>query len=97
MNDGKKGKKTRMWQDERKTNKAVLRIHAYLSCVEIILFLCIASNDSLEYLDLSWNHLRRKGAIQVANGLRVIVQLQRYSTTEFRGCCSFYIQFYNSV
>ena len=29
------------------------------------------SNDSLEHLDLSWNHIRRQGAIEIANGLRV--------------------------
>ena len=28
-------------------------------------------NDALEYLDLSWNHIRRKGAIEISNGLRV--------------------------
>ena len=40
----------------------------------LFLFLVqIASNDSLEYLDLSWNHLRRKGAMEVAAGLRVTI------------------------
>lgn len=32
-----------------------------------------AANESIEYLDLSWNHLRRKGAIAVCRGLVVSV------------------------
>lgn len=37
----------------------------------LIVFYDAGFNDALEYLDLSWNHIRRKGAIDFANGLRV--------------------------
>lgn len=33
----------------------------------------IAENTSLKELDLSWNSLRRKGAIAIANGVKVTV------------------------
>ena len=29
------------------------------------------ANDILDVIDLSWNHLRQKGAIAVANGIKV--------------------------
>ena len=37
----------------------------------MLLSVFIASNDSLEVLDLAWNHLRGKGAMAVAAGLGV--------------------------
>lgn len=36
----------------------------------------IDSNDSLEHLNLSWNHLRGKGAIAIGKGLRANVSLK---------------------
>ena len=40
-------------------------------------------NDALEHLDLSWNHIRRKGAIEIANGLRVrLSKPQRQERTQ---------------
>jgi len=40
------------------------------------------SNDALEYLDLSWNHIRRKGAIEIANGLRVTLGFLNYCSSK---------------
>lgn len=34
-------------------------------------FSLLASNTALEILDLSWNHLRRKGTVALGTGLRV--------------------------
>lgn len=31
----------------------------------------IAENSSIKHLDLSWNHLRRKGAVAIAQGIKV--------------------------
>ena len=35
------------------------------------MLLIIGANDILEVLDLSWNHIRGKGAIAVARGIGV--------------------------
>lgn len=35
------------------------------------LFVHTANNEGLEVLDLSWNHLRMKGAVAFCAGLRV--------------------------
>ena len=32
----------------------------------------LAENDSIKYLNLSWNNIRRKGATAIAKGLGVI-------------------------
>ena len=37
----------------------------------IVLGPAISENLTLKELDLSWNHLRRKGAIAVAMGIKV--------------------------
>jgi uncharacterized protein YjeT (DUF2065 family) len=34
----------------------------------------ISDNASIKELDLSWNHLRRKGAVAIAAGVKVSVQ-----------------------
>ena len=34
----------------------------------------IASNDILEYLDLSWNKIRGEGAVDIAKGLKVYLK-----------------------
>ena len=31
----------------------------------------IAENSSIKHLDLSWNSMRRKGALEIAKGLKV--------------------------
>ena len=36
----------------------------------------IAANDTLEELDLSWNSIRRKGAVTICKALKVLI-----------GCC----------
>lgn len=36
----------------------------------------------MEYLDLSWNHIRRKGAVEITNGLRVRMSFWRNNTDE---------------
>ena len=40
--------------------------HWYLFC-----FFSSAVNDTIDHLDLSWNHLRNKGACAVALSLKV--------------------------
>ena len=39
----------------------------------------IAANDTLEELDLSWNSIRRKGAVTICKALKVLI-----------GCCLHY-------
>jgi hypothetical protein len=34
-------------------------------------YLFVAINDTLEVLDLSWNHIRRMGALAICKGLQV--------------------------
>lgn len=36
-------------------------------------FLCLANNESVEALDLSWNHIRMRGAVAFCAGLKVRV------------------------
>lgn len=38
------------------------------------LFIHAANNEGLELLDLSWNHIRMKGAVAFCAGLRVCLQ-----------------------
>ena len=40
----------------------------------------IAENNSIKYMDLSWNNLRRKGAIAIAKGLGVSAKRRRSIT-----------------
>ena len=71
-----RGKEQRQGRtNERKRGSkegVIMNMHEYL-CASIYRLTSsyLASNDSLEYLNLSWNHLRRRGALHVANGLRV--------------------------
>ena len=37
----------------------------------IVIFFSSAANDTIDHLDLSWNHLRNKGACAVALSLKV--------------------------
>ena len=34
--------------------------------------MCAADSEVLRTLDLSWNHIRRKGAVAIAAGLKVM-------------------------
>lgn len=34
-------------------------------------FMCLANNESVEVLDLSWNHIRMRGAVAFCAGLKV--------------------------
>ena len=44
----------------------------YIPAGELIYpLLLLGFNDAMEYLDLSWNHIRRKGATEITKGLRV--------------------------
>ena len=42
------------------------------------MFICLipANNDTMDSLDLSWNHLRRDGGVLVAEGLAVSLRLR---------------------
>lgn len=37
----------------------------------MVIFFFAAINDTLEVLDLSWNHIRRMGALAICKGLQV--------------------------
>ena len=47
----------------------------------VFLFSCIAANEDLEELNLSWNHLRGKGAECLAMGLAVSKKVVHDVTT----------------
>jgi len=49
-------------------------LYSYLFIYLFYYYYFAAANDILETLDLSWNHLRQKGAIAVARGLKVSAQ-----------------------
>ena len=36
-----------------------------------LIFFSLAANDTIDHLDLSWNHLRNKGACAIALSLKV--------------------------
>ena len=40
-------------------------------CINLYLIFLLAANDTIDHLDLSWNHLRNKGACAVALSLKV--------------------------
>ena len=50
-----------------RTDKIILQ----LSTTNHHLFHIVANNDTMDSLDLSWNHLRRDGGVLVAEGLAV--------------------------
>ena len=45
------------------------RITSLLSTLYVV---CVADSEVLRTLDLSWNHIRRKGAVAIAAGLKVM-------------------------
>lgn len=45
-----------------------------------------ANNDGLEVLDLSWNHLRMKGAVAFCAGLKVLTQTHSSHTFSVKSC-----------
>ena len=44
-------------------------IYQLIEYIKVIFFAAI--NDTLEVLDLSWNHIRRMGALAICKGLQV--------------------------
>lgn len=38
----------------------------------------LADSESVQHLDLSWNHLRLKGAVAVADGIKVYISNLSY-------------------
>ena len=48
----------------------MLSLCVYLS-FSLVFVLSSAANDTIDHLDLSWNHLRNKGACAVALSLKV--------------------------
>ena len=49
-------------------------VHRVISVPNLTLkffFITAAANDSIEILDLSWNQIRRRGALAIAAGLKV--------------------------
>ena len=56
-------------------------IHVHACNVMYILMycICLADNEALRTLDLSWNHIRKKGAVAVATSLKVFNQLHVHS------------------
>jgi len=53
----------------------------YLNSITLLnIFFFIATNEYLEEIDLSWNHIRQKGAFAIAKSLKVYrVVLMPYS------------------
>lgn len=41
----------------------------------------IGGNDSLEAIDLSWNNIRGRSAIDIANGIKVFISLKMLNVT----------------
>ena len=48
----------------------------------------IAANDTLEELDLSWNSIRRKGAVTICKALKVLIGCCLHTITLWLGQCS---------
>ena len=47
-------------------------VHGMSHCINLyLIFFLLAANDTIDHLDLSWNHLRNKGACAVALSLKV--------------------------
>ena len=56
----------RLFEFDLKTDSPLMYFHIYTYA-----FYVEADNDTLEVLDISWNHIRGKGARAIAEGLRV--------------------------
>jgi len=63
------------WTCKESITKSVLRIYIFCTLNEFAFKLSVpllsGANDILDVLDLSWNHIRGKGAIAVAKGIGV--------------------------
>ena len=46
-------------------------VYGMSHCNNLYLIFLLAANDTIDHLDLSWNHLRNKGACAVALSLKV--------------------------
>ena len=46
-------------------------------------------NESLDSIDLSWNNIRGRSAIDVANGIKVLIFQSLVGTMRILGKCSF--------
>lgn len=57
-----------------------LNAYIYVSCIACHSHInVVADNEALRTLDLSWNHIRKKGAVAVATSLKVCTFTYTYS------------------
>ena len=55
-----------------KPSNTLRLVHGMSHCINLyLIFFLLAANDTIDHLDLSWNHLRNKGACAIALSLKV--------------------------